>query len=129
MTESSFWLQRPNKQKGASNPEARLYVVVRADLAPGQIAVQACHAVLEFALRKQELSQLWWSTSNVLVVVTAPDAESLKNLKETATLCSIQTVAFEDPDLDPSLTGLVFEPGLGANALCGTLPLALAPLA
>ena len=106
----------------------KLYLVVRGDLLPGQQLAQACHGALAFAREHPEVWREWEKVSNTLVVLTVKNVDVLHYLSQQAYYQNIRTSYFTDPDLDPSLTCVVFEPGHGAAQLCRPLPLALRQL-
>ena len=55
----------------------RLYVVVRADLAPGAQLAQSCHALSAFAHQYRAEHEAWQSGEQNLVVLSVPDENAL----------------------------------------------------
>ena len=112
----------------------KLFLVTRADLPPGQQAVQAAHALAEFMIRHATESQRWHSGSNTLVMLAVPNEKALVKLFEKALpiskrvfpfkdpLCSI----FHEPDRNNEATAIALAPLLQFERLCQKLPLALA---
>jgi len=85
----------------------KLYVVVREDLPPGAQAVQAAHAMREFAAEHPEIEREWHEKSNT-VVMLATDEANLKYLLEQAKLRGVETSVFREPDLNNILTAVCF---------------------
>ena len=53
-------------------PRAKLYALVRSDLAPGAQAVQAAHALRLYQAAFPAEEAAWWAQSNHLVILAAP---------------------------------------------------------
>lgn len=101
----------------------KLYLVTRADLPPGSQAVQAAHALREFAAAYPELDKLWYERSNYLAFLAVPDEATLSRLLRRAKERLIPAVGFREPDLGESLTAVALAPK--AKGLVRGLPLAL----
>lgn len=110
----------------------RLYVVVRADLPPGAQAVQAAHAMREFAADYPEVEAEWHRTSNTVAFLSVPDEAALVALVEELRrpwhggenhLADTFVSEFREPDLGGSLTAICVEPKGGWKLR--KLPLAL----
>ncbi len=99
----------------------KLYVVVRADLQPGQQLAQSCHAVSAFALEHPGHHRTWQQGSQNLVVLQVPDETALAALLGRAS--ELVGAAFHEPDLDGSLTAIALH--AVARPLVSSLPLAL----
>ncbi len=106
-----------------TQPVDRLYLVTRSDLEPGPQAVQAAHALREFAALHPELDKHWYTTSNTLAFLAAKDETSLEKLIEKATAKGVACAPFREPDLDNALTAVAFAPD--ARRILSHLPLAL----
>jgi hypothetical protein len=92
-------------------------VVTRADLSPGQQAVQAIHAATEFvALHPGE-----WAGCTV-ILLAVPDETALEQLVYDLPLW-VELVIFREPDRGGELTAIAVE-SLAASLLTH-LPLAL----
>jgi peptidyl-tRNA hydrolase len=102
----------------------KLYLVTRSDLSPGQRAVQAAHAIPEFAIQHPELYRAWHQGSNTLAILEVPDEGSLKKLLERAEWRGHPYAEFREPDRGDELTAVALGPS--ARNLCKGLPLALA---
>lgn len=100
-----------------------MYLVTRADLAPGTRACQAAHAALDFAVTYPDLVGAWHASSNTLVILAAHDELELAWLCQDAETAGLRTVRFHEPDLGGALTAAAFEPA--AARLLRTLPLVL----
>lgn len=98
--------------------------MTRADLPPGDQAVQAAHAALDFAAAEPVIFRRWQQSSNTLALLAAPDELELCWLLERARRARVTAVPFREPDLGGELTAVALEPG--GRALCRTYPLALA---
>ena len=103
--------------------DSKLYLVVRADLSPGQQAVQACHALREFSEHHPHVDRAWYDVSKTLVMLTVPDEGQLSSLQGAARERNVSCAGFREPDLNDALTALA--PGPDARRLCRGLPLAL----
>jgi len=102
-----------------------LYLVTRANLAPGTQACQAAHAALDFAVIYPDLVGDWHASSNTLVILAARDELELAWLCRDAESADLRTVRFHEPDLAGALTAAAFEPA--AARLLRAFPLALSP--
>jgi len=98
---------------------------VRADLTPGQQAVQAGHALTEWVLDYPTLSGEWHAKSNYLAYLVVSDEQALKKLMEMAIRKGIETSTFREPDLDNTMTAITLGPGEQSRKLCRGLSLAL----
>jgi hypothetical protein len=85
-------------------------------------AAQVVHAAFDFAVAHPDLVGGWHSTSNVLVVLTAPDELSLGHLCADAAAAGLRLARVHEPDLAGALTAAAFEPA--AHRLLARLPLA-----
>ena len=107
----------------AGEPVVKLYLVTRADLSPGQQAVQAAHALREFAAEHPEEDARWYATSNTLAFLATANEESLLTLIERAGRLGVPFAAFHEPDRGNELTAVAFGPS--ARKLLARVPLAL----
>lgn len=103
----------------------KLVLVTRSDLRPGQQAVQAAHAMRQFAAEHPELDQAWFERSNTLALLTVPNEEALRRLADLADDRDLKLAAFREPDLGDALTAIALQPGPRTQKLCRNLPLAL----
>lgn len=101
----------------------RLHLVVRADLPPGDQAVQAAHALRQFVAEHPSADKEWFEQSNTLALLAAPNEQALFRMLGRAFDLGIRAAAFREPDLGGSLTAIAIEPA-GAR-ICRSLPLAL----
>lgn len=101
----------------------KLYLVVRADLHPGQQAVQACHAMREFAAEHPCVEVDWYVNSNHLALLSTPNERALLELVRKATRKQLKHSVFREPDRQGELTAIALEPR--AKPLLRKLPLAL----
>ena len=99
--------------------------MTRADLRPGQQAVQACHVLRQFAEDHPATERDWHRESNYLALLAVPDEPALVRLLERADQQGIRSAVFREPDLGHALTAVAFEPGAASRRLCDGLPLAL----
>lgn len=111
-------MQRPT----APSPD-RLYIVTRRDLPVGLAAAQAVHAAFQFASEHPDLVGPWLRDSQYLVIVTAPDEESMYDLARRAYVAGIEACPWHEPDRDNEFTALALQPGDEARRLCSSLPL------
>lgn len=103
----------------------RLYLVTRQDLPPGPQAVQAAHAMREFAAHPPYLDRSWYKESNTLAFLAVADEAALGVLLAQAQTKGIASSPFREPDRGNELTALCLGPA--ARKLCSRLPLALRP--
>lgn len=101
----------------------KLFLVTRADLTPGQQAVQACHAMREFGFEHPEEDRRWHSTSNTLALLAVPNEEKLLHLVHKARCKGLRLALFREPDRGNELTAVALEPK--ARTLLRGLGLAL----
>jgi hypothetical protein len=101
----------------------KLFLVTRADLPPGQQAVQAAHALREFMERHPELDREWYSKSNVLALLAAKNEGYLDDLMEKVCRLGLSYAPFYEPDRGDELTAVAFGPECAK--LVRGLPLAL----
>ena len=106
-------------------PDEKLYLVTRADLPAGAQAVQAAHALRQFAAEHPDLDKFWFERSNTLAMLAVPDERALRRLLVRAEDRDLRSAAFREPDLDNALTAVAIEPSPEAQKLCRNLPLAL----
>ncbi len=103
----------------------KLYVLTRADLSPGAQATQSVHAAFQFALEYPELTKDWYKDSQVLVLLSVPDEESLMgwvlNLQDEGLFHSV----FHEPDWEDQLTAVAVAPSETAQRIFASLPLTL----
>ena len=103
----------------------KLYVVVRADLGPGPQAVQAAHAMREFAADYPRLEAAWHEKSNTLVMLAAANEKDLLDIAIDLGYRGAPVAAFHEPDLGNALTAICVGPQGGRwlrdlpLALCG----------
>lgn len=108
---------KPTKPKTQpATHDLRLYVVVRADLPPGAQAVQAAHAMREFAAEYPRLEAAWHEKSNTLVVLAAKDERDLYEWAIHLGERMIPVAMFREPDLPCGIEALV--PGGSVTAIC-----------
>ncbi len=101
----------------------KLFLVTRADLPDGQQAVQAAHAMREFAEHHPEVERAWYSKSNTLAFLAVPDEAALGVLLEKARRRDIPAASFHEPDRNNEMTAIALGPA--ARSLVSNLPLAL----
>ena len=105
-------------------PTDKLFVVVRADLEPGQQAVQSAHALVEFIAEHAETAKEWRARSNFLALLSVANEVDLKDVARRALERGVRVSAFHEPDLGGALTAIALEPA--AKRVVARLPLALA---
>lgn len=77
-------------------------------------------------MRYPFLTKEWHDASNNLVILAAPDEDSLAYLGEIAALKhGIRCVPFYEPDQNDELTAVAFECGEKTSRFLSSLPLAL----
>lgn len=106
-------------------PKSKLYLVVRADLSAGQQAVQAAHAMREYAALFPERERLWFESSNHLALLAVPGQNDLMRLRDLASARGVEVAAFHEPDRGGEMTAIALGPD--GKPLCKGLQLALQP--
>jgi len=100
---------------------AKLFLITRGDLSPGQQAVQAAHALQEYNVLFPERAKSWHSGSNTLVLLQVLDEEALFVL--ATKMSHLEIATFREPDRSQELTAIAVGPE--AARLVKRLPLAL----
>lgn len=108
------------------SPTAKLFLVTRADLPPGQQAVQPAHALSEFMEDHPETYRSWFKVSNYLAILATESEVELRGLLADARQRGLSCSAFYEPDRADELTAIALGPGSSAKRLVRRLPLALA---
>jgi len=108
------------------SPNAKLFLIARADLAPGAQLAQACHALRAFTATHPAVDAEWYRDSNNLVVLQVPDEPALAALTERAHAAAVPHAVFREFDFGNEATALALAPS-GAR-LVSQLPLALRAL-
>lgn len=108
----------------------KLYIVLRADLAPGLMIPQACHAQDAFYEDYPELYAEWRAKYKNLIVKEVPNEEALYALlnKMPGDSTKLAVAHYNEEDLGHSMTAIAFY-GPMAKRFAGPLPLALQPKA
>ncbi len=112
-----------SNKSGSMKSNAKLHVVVCADLPVADQVVQAIHAARQFAADHPETERAWFEMSNHLALLAVPNESALITLIQRAASTNVRFAIFREPDLDNRITAAAFEPE--AKALCRRLPLAL----
>jgi len=102
-----------------------MYIAVRADIPPGLQAAQVVHAAFAFQHDHPDETRKWLVESNFLVIVAVPDENSLLDLISEASRRGIPRTAVREPDIGDTVTAVALGPGVKAQKLCASLPLAL----
>lgn len=103
----------------------KLFVITRRDLTPGQQAVQAAHAAIEFQHEHSQIAKHWNTHSKYLVFLSVPDENSLMFLLEKIKIQELKHSIFREPDMNNQMTAIAVEPTEKTMKLCSKLPLAL----
>lgn len=101
----------------------KLFLITRADLAPGQQAVQAAHALREFVNDHPDVDRDWYEKSKTLVLLAADNEDALAHVLREAQRRGVPAAAFFEPDLDDALTAIALAPA--GERMCQNLDLAL----
>lgn len=108
-------------------PNAKLYVIVRSELAPGLACAQAVHAARLFLEEHPIAEREWYECSSNLAILEAPDECAIESLATKADSVGVHTARFREPDLGGSLTAIAISPE--GKKLVRHLPLALSSAA
>ncbi len=103
--------------------DEKLYIVVRGDLVPGQQAVQAIHAAVQFCFEHPEVTREWHHMSDHLALLSVPNELKLHRLLVNAAMHGFKVSSFREPDRDDEITAVALEPQ--ARSILRNLPLAL----
>lgn len=101
----------------------KLYLIVRADLAPGAQLAQACHALAGFALQHADAFRAWQTGTNNLVCLQCVDEPALRRIATEATARGDRGFENIEPDYGNALTAVAL--GEEARKFLSSLPLAL----
>ncbi len=101
----------------------RLYLVVRADLPPGDQATQAAHALSAFAVEYPDEHRAWHTAGKNLILLATTDRFTLAALLYDAAKAGIPNAKFYEPDIADELTAIAL--GADARKMVSSLPLAL----
>lgn len=102
----------------------KLYVLVREDLRPGQQAVQALHAAVDYVMLRREAGE-WWRESNTVVVLGVKNRKELHKYEKMVLNFAIPHVLFREPDMWNQPTALAFESEPWMTYMVAPLRLAL----
>lgn len=113
-----------------------MYVVVREDMPAANQAVQAAHALADFATKFPKEFKAWNTDNNTLVLLAARDQRHLRRLEEQAKDGNFKYVPFVEPDptyvgvryqrMPGTITAIAFAPNWYSQyAMLADLPLAL----
>ncbi len=89
---------------------AKLFVVTREDLSPGQQAVQGIHAAVEFQHVHGGTAKEWYEKSNTVAFLVVENEERLGVLYRRAVDLRIPVVVFREPDRDNEVTAIALGP-------------------
>lgn len=92
---------------------------------PGQQAVQASHAAIDYCFSFSNESSDWHKNSNYLINLSVEDELSLRSLSTKLRLHGIKVTEFLEPDLDNQMTAVAFLSNETTRKLTSSLPLAL----
>ncbi len=90
---------------------------------------QAVHAAFSFFHEQPLLVGPWLLRSNFLVIVSVPNEDALLDLISEAHRRGIAHVGVREPDINEEATAMCLAPGVLAQKLCASLPLALRDVA
>ena len=103
----------------------KLYIVVRADLLPGQQLAQSVHAAFQFSKEHPNIAINWMKKSNFICVLQIKNESELANLAVKTIKLNLAHSEFREPDYNNSLTAIAIEPGQKTKELVKNLRLAL----
>lgn len=108
-------------------PPRKLYVLVRADLTPGQQLAQSSHAALRLALALDRETREWRDGGEVIVILSVPDEMTLVRYQRQARTSGVPCRSFREPDMDHAHTAVAFLPQPEECDMFKDLSLALRP--
>ena len=86
----------------------KLVTIVRSDLSKGQIVVQSCHAVADFAIEHKDEFKSWKLGSNYLCCLQASLPKIYQYIDKLA-FFGIKHTIFREPDIGNEVTALAVE--------------------
>ena len=92
---------------------------------PGQQAVQASHAAIDFTFEHISSAAEWHKSSNYLINLSVADEPSLEVLSAKLRLLGVDVTEFREPDLNNQMTAIAFLSDDKTKKLTSGLPLAL----
>ena len=105
----------------------KLYLVTRLDLTPAQQAVQAAHALRQFAADHPQLDAVWFANTNTIALLVVADEKELAELADHAEWAGAPIARFREPDMALSLTAVALGPSQPSRRLTRRLRPALSP--
>ncbi len=100
------------------NPNEKLFLVTRRDLAIGLAAAQIVHASIQWAIARPRDDVIRWINKSNTVVLLQTDGEV--SLQKLATHPS---EVFREPDLNHQLTAIALDPSVASKKACRGLQL------
>ena len=104
---------------------AKLYLVTRADLAPGAQLAQTAHVALRFALERPEEALAWQKGGEHIVILAAHDEIALRSIAFGAGLAGCHLSEFYEPAMGDALTAIALASSDVADRFVKRLPLAM----
>ena len=98
-------------------------MVTREDLSPGQQAVQAAHAAIDFCYEHPDRAGPWHKDSNYLVLLSVKNEKQLYLLISKCFELGLKFTAFKEPDIGNQVTAVAIEPGEVTQKLVQKIPL------
>jgi hypothetical protein len=87
--------------------------------------VQTTHAAIQFTQEHPVVTNTWYTQSNYLVALVAPDEDALCKLIDKAMRMDITISIFREPDIGNAITAVCFEPSPATQKLLQKFPLLL----
>lgn len=88
-----------------------MYIVVRRDMTPGQMACQSAHALADFAMAHRSTFETWATCSNHICILEVANSMELVELAAQLAMSGIKVTLFSESDFpEDSLTAFCAEP-------------------
>lgn len=87
-----------------------MYVVVRKDMTPGQMACQAAHALADYAMYHRARFEVWQAVSNHICILEVADSSELLELACKLRMENFELTVFAEPDLGNQATAFCVGP-------------------
>ena len=110
-------------QINSKEQETKLIIVTREDISTGYQAQQSTHSVAYFAIKHANLLKDWDQKSGSIICLGISSEEALLKLQNKLHHHDVESVLFQEPDLENQYTSLCFYADYSARKLVSNLSL------
>ncbi len=111
------------KQINNKQEETKLIVVTRTDISVGYQAQQSIHSAIYFAVENFNLLLDWNDRSKSIICLAIESEQTLLKLQNKLHYKGIESVLFQEPDLNNEYTSLCYYADYESRKLVSHLPL------